>query len=238
MDEARRGVDQGLASARSQDLLLQDSVLKIVAKRHAEARQSVHEALVRDPEDMRALRILVGSYAAQNQVGAAVEEVRAFATQHPKSAKIQYFWGNLLLETGDRVQAKQALAAAKAADPDYTPTDLSLAQIDLLGANWTDARKQLTSILATKGEDALARKWLGMLEVSASDPAAAITDFRKVVESQPNDATALNALAYLLAENGNQPDEALKYAQKAKELDPKNAMIDDTLGWIDRKSVV
>jgi Tfp pilus assembly protein PilF len=71
-----------------------------------------------------------------------------------------------------------------------------------------------------------------MLEVSASDPAAAITDFRKVVESQPNDATALNALAYLLAENGNQPDEALKYAQKAKELDPKSPMIDDTLGWV------
>ena len=37
-------------------------------------------------------------------------------------------------------------------------------------------------------------------------------------------------MAYLLAES-KQPDEALKYAQKAKELAPDNAAVDDTLGW-------
>ena len=41
---------------------------------------------------------------------------------------------------------------------------------------------------------------------------------------------AFNALAYLLAEN-KQPDEALKYAQKAWELAPDNPAVEDTLGW-------
>ena len=40
----------------------------------------------------------------------------------------------------------------------------------------------------------------------------------------------LNNLAYLLADS-NQADEALKYAQEAKEMAPDSAAVDDTLGW-------
>jgi uncharacterized protein HemY len=43
---------------------------------------------------------------------------------------------------------------------------------------------------------------------------------------------ALNNLAYLLTENTGQPDEALKYAEQAKEIVPANPEVDDTLGWI------
>jgi Tetratricopeptide repeat. len=51
-----------------------------------------------------------------------------------------------------------------------------------------------------------------------------------VVELDSKNAYALNGLAYLLAD-AKRPDEALKYAQQAKELDPENAAVDDTLGW-------
>ena len=43
---------------------------------------------------------------------------------------------------------------------------------------------------------------------------------------------ALNGLAYLLADEANQPDEALKFAQQAKELAPYDPAVDDTLGWV------
>jgi tetratricopeptide (TPR) repeat protein len=43
---------------------------------------------------------------------------------------------------------------------------------------------------------------------------------------------ALNGLAYLLADQANQPDEALKFAQQAKELAPYDPYVDDTLGWV------
>src|SRR5262249_11849374 len=110
--------------------------------------------------------------------------------------------------------------------------DMSLAQIDLTQANWSDARQELTAILAKNGDNPLARKWMGMLEVSTGNHAAAISSFRKVIESDPNNAVALSNLAYLLVENGNQTEEPLKYAQKAKELEPDNPEFEDTLGWV------
>jgi len=234
--EARKEVDRGLASTRTEDLLLQDAILKITEKRYGEARKSLHEAMTKNPEDFRLLRLLVESYAAQNQVSAAVTEVRGYAAQNPKSAAIQYFLGSLLLQTGARDQAKQAFTAVKALNPDYSPADLSLAQIDLLQADWKDARQELNTILSTKrestkSENPQARQWLGMLEVAEGSPTAAIADFRKVLESQPDNAIALNNLAFLLAENG-QAAEALKYAEKAVELAPDKPDFEDTLGWV------
>jgi len=43
---------------------------------------------------------------------------------------------------------------------------------------------------------------------------------------------ALNNLAYLLATQTEQFDEALKYAQQVKELAPNDKGVDDTIGWI------
>lgn len=230
--EAQKGVNQGLATVRTSTFLMQDAVLKVRAKRYADGRESLHEALAKNPEEMRAYQLLVASYRTQNQLHGAVVEVKAYVAQHPKSADLEYLLGNLLLETGDKVQAKQALTIAKALKPESDAADLSLAQIDLLQANWNDARRQLTSILSSKGENAQAEQWLGMLEASSGNPAAAIKYFRKVLETKPDNAVALNNLAYLLSENGDQTQEALKCAQRAVELDPKNPEFVDTLGWV------
>jgi len=230
--EAQEGVEHGLTAMRAPTLLLQDAVLKIRAKRFADGRVSLHELLAKNPEDLRAYQLLVASYRAQNQLPRAVDELKAYVGEHPKSADLQYLFGNVLLETGDKTQAKQVLTAAKALRPESTVADLSLAQIDLLQANWNDARRQLTLLLSSKGENAQAEQWLGMLEASSGNQIAAIKYFRKVLEHQPDNAVALNNLAYILSETGDQTQEPLKYAQRAVELDPRNPEFEDTLGWV------
>lgn len=230
--EARAGIDHGLASSRSPELLLADAIWKMQKQQYAAARDSLHEALKASPEDLRILRVLAGSYAAQKNVAGAVADVRAHAAKYPKSAPIQYFLGSLLLESGDRAQALQALTAAKSANANFIPVDLSLARINLLQSNWNDARQQLAAVISNNGENVQARQWLGMLEAATGNSAAAIAHFRKVIESQPENATALNNLAYLLAESGNTSEEPLQYAQKAVELQPDNPEFEDTLGWV------
>ena len=72
------------------------------------------------------------------------------------------------------------------------------------------------------------RSWRGSKWLQERTPAA-IEQFRKVVALDGKDAMSFNAIAYLLAES-KQPDEAMKFAQKAKELAPDSAAVDDTLG--------
>jgi tetratricopeptide (TPR) repeat protein len=64
------------------------------------------------------------------------------------------------------------------------------------------------------------------------DLAGAIEAYRQVIERFPNEGSALNNLAFLLADEANRPAEALPYAEEARQLEPRNASYLDTLGWV------
>ncbi|MDH3326064.1 MAG: tetratricopeptide repeat protein [Gammaproteobacteria bacterium] len=59
-----------------------------------------------------------------------------------------------------------------------------------------------------------------------------IRDLSYVIEQNPQDAAALNALGYTLADKTGKLEEALKLIQRARDLEPDDAAIIDSLGWI------
>ena len=209
---------------------MQDAALKLDQKDYTGARASAEEALKENPEDVRALNVLVQSYAAQKQLPVGVQKVREYAQRQPASAPVQQFLGQLLTTTGDRVGARQAFEAAKAAKPGLLFADLALAEIDTNEGKGDEARKRLSAVVSSHPRNIPGRLLFAQLEVKEGKTAAAIEQYRKVLALDDKNIFALNGLAYLLAESG-QPDEAIKYAQKAKEVAPDNAAVDDTLGW-------
>jgi Flp pilus assembly protein TadD len=56
--------------------------------------------------------------------------------------------------------------------------------------------------------------------------------YERTLKLDSSDPLALNNLAYLLAENNGDLNEALSYAQRAKQRLPTFTEITDTLGWI------
>jgi Tfp pilus assembly protein PilF len=122
--------------------------------------------------------------------------------------------------------------AAKAADPAYNAADLALIRLDTMEAKWTDAGSKLKDVLATDTQNSKARLWLGNVEAAKGDQKAALEHLKKVIDTDPSNAQALNNYAYLLSEHAKKPDEALKYAQKAVEIAPEDPDFADTLGWI------
>jgi tetratricopeptide (TPR) repeat protein len=56
--------------------------------------------------------------------------------------------------------------------------------------------------------------------------------FRKVIASDPKNATALNYLGYMLADRGTRLEEALGLIRRAVKLDPQNGAYLDSLGWV------
>jgi Tfp pilus assembly protein PilF len=128
--------------------------------------------------------------------------------------------------------ARKAFALAKTADPGNLEASLALAQLDLMEGDMAAARQSLAGLPASAGDTATVQLLWGGVELKAGNHQAAIEHYRKVLESDPNRVLALNNLASLLSEYANQPDEALKYAQRAKELAPASPEVGGTIGWI------
>lgn len=77
-----------------------------------------------------------------------------------------------------------------------------------------------------------ARMQLASLYELASNVNGAVEQYRRVIDLQPRNATALNNLAYRLAIDQKNPSEALPLATRAATLVPADPRIMDTLGWI------
>ena len=71
-----------------------------------------------------------------------------------------------------------------------------------------------------------------MLAIELDDLVAAERDLRQVIADDPDNADALNALGYTLADRTGRTDEALVLVEKALALKPGESAIIDSLGWI------
>lgn len=66
----------------------------------------------------------------------------------------------------------------------------------------------------------------------AGDIDAAQADLRRMIEMDPDDARALNALGYIMTNHTTRYREALGYIQRALELEPDDPAIIDSMGWV------
>jgi tetratricopeptide (TPR) repeat protein len=230
--EARRAVDESLPAARTAELLRQSALLSLHRRDFAGARGAAREALEKNPEDIEALRLLARTYAEQRQAAAGIEAVKAYAASHHTSAPVRQFLGELLLAEGRRAEARDAFQSARSVNPRFAPASLSLARLELAGGKPEAARPFVSEVLASDANNNMARLLMGMVEEQAGHYREAVRWYRLVAEAEPLNAVAYNNLAYVMAAYEHNPDEALKYAERAKELQPYNATTADTLGWV------
>lgn len=71
-----------------------------------------------------------------------------------------------------------------------------------------------------------------MLLDSMEKPLQAEDDLRTIIEEQPDNAVALNALGYILATSTDRLDESRDYIERALAIDPENPAILDSMGWV------
>jgi tetratricopeptide (TPR) repeat protein len=86
--------------------------------------------------------------------------------------------------------------------------------------------------LSTKQED---KEYVWFLRGSTYEREKRYPDaeeqFKKVLASDPEHASALNYLGYMLADQNMKLEEALAYVKRAVDLDPANGAYLDSLGW-------
>lgn len=232
LDEMGKSLDRALAVARNTDLLVQKGVYEARRNHWPEARAALAEVLEKDPENTRALDALAQTYVAQNQQAAGVQKIREQASRFSGSARLQHLLGEWLLATGDHAGARGALEKAKAADSKYAAADWALARLDLSEGKLDDSRKLLTGSIAKNASSIEARLLLAVVEDISGHVPQATEQYRKLLDMEPGNVIVLNNLAYLLADRGNQADEAEHFAKEAVNLTPDQSAMQDTLGWI------
>ena len=58
------------------------------------------------------------------------------------------------------------------------------------------------------------------------------SDLRAILSEDPDNASALNALGYTLADHNSRIGEALKYIERALEIRPDDPVVIDSMGWV------
>jgi len=112
---------------------------------------------------------------------------------------------------------------------------ITLAQMNTRLRRFSDAEQDLDKAeqLSTKEDD---KEYVWFLRGSTFERekhyADAEVQFKKVLASDPEHASALNYLGYMLADQNLELDAALGYIKKAVDLDPANGAYLDSLGWV------
>ncbi|WP_162913067.1 XrtA/PEP-CTERM system TPR-repeat protein PrsT [Rhodospirillaceae bacterium SYSU D60014] len=206
-------------------LLLADALF--AAERKDEARAMLVDLRERNPENVPAAAGLINFALSDDQAEEALRIATDLAAQDAvASAQLQ---ADVLRRTGRADKAVAVLSDAFQENP-VSPLALDLFLAQRSVGQVEEGIKGLTAWVEAHPDDRPARLALASALIETGDYETASAQYETLVTSDPNDAAALNNLAWLKNELG-EPN-ALDYARRAHDLAPESPEIADTLGWM------
>ncbi len=198
-------------------------------------------------------RVTTGSNAIEAQLRAAnvlftqlddaegaLQHLREFGLGNPEfEIEMLVAQSDLLLRMARYEDAGQLVDAALDNHPDHPVLDQARLQIFVVRAQAAVANGELDladdilrdGLRAHPGNTTL-RYAQALLYQEQGQLRRAATALESLVEDIPDDASLLNALGYLLTDSLDRHDEAYGYIEQALMLDPDNAAIIDSMGWV------
>ncbi|MCJ0975819.1 tetratricopeptide repeat protein [Stutzerimonas marianensis] len=139
----------------------------------------------------------------------------------------------VLFSLGRHEEASRLLARARDEQPDYT-IQLYLIEIEALSNTQQNEQAwQLAEQALDQFPDDLNLLYTrAMIAEKRGDLAQLEKDLRFIIEREPDNAMAINALGYTLADRTDRYQEALALIEQAYRLNPEDAAILDSLGWV------
>ena len=216
-----------------------DLMLGVLANREGNVKEAEgifrksHEA---NP-DGRALVGLVETLATEGHVDQAMQLLQSELAKSPSRNDLRITLGNLAVRTGNLDLAINQFQTvlngldknSKARGDVYLRLGLSLrSKGDFNGAIQALYNAKEALPVNPMVVDELA---LSLEKVGRKKEAREI--YEQAIKQNPQDGMALNNLAFMISEGGSADlDQALTYAQRAKQVLPNLTEVSDTLGWI------
>jgi len=214
------------------DALFTAALLGIQLEQLPEAADFLERHLQLRPKNDQA-RVYLGQVSLELERFQSAKEVLSAVSQESYYFEAQVLLGGVTAKLGTTEEALQHLQTlVPSSDEERVRLVLAEEQI-LREANQLDRAKEALdlglSVLPDNSELLYAR---GLVAAQLSLIELHEQDLRKLLEIDPGNAHALNALGYTLADQTDRHGEALDLITQALELRPDDPFIMDSMGWV------
>ena len=177
---------------------------------------------------------IVETYRAAKDLKNAKAEAESALKKYPDDRVLKGVHASVLADSGQVDKGAAELRSMLKGDHDRE-TQLAIAQLYERAKRYEDMEKPLDEaekLSETKPDKETVYFMRGAMDERLKKYDASEAEFRKVLELNPDNASALNYLGYMFADRGVRLDEAQKLISRALELDPDNGAYLDSLGWL------
>jgi tetratricopeptide (TPR) repeat protein len=184
----------------------------------------------------RAIAGLLQTEIAQGQFQAAIEFARDQVKRAPELADTRLALAETLVAAGSytaaAAQFQILIDATPRSDPKLFMLYLQMGEAKLRGGDMPGSLAAFQTARQLAPSDARPVLDLALLYDRTERSEEARKEYEIVIQLQPENATALNNLAYLEAEQGVDLDQALAHAQRAQQRLPGDLDVQDTLALV------
>ena len=187
-----------------------------------------------DDNAVRGYQQIIDTYREAKQWPQATAAAKEAVQKLPNDRGLKMVLASQLADTGQADTAIEQVKALLKGNADDREVYVALSQMYTRLKRWNEAEQAINKAeqLSTKPEDKTYAVFVkGSVYEREKKYEQAEEAFKQVLNSDPQNAVALNYLGYMLADRGVRLDEALNYVKKAIDLDPANGAYLDSLGW-------
>jgi tetratricopeptide (TPR) repeat protein len=236
-DESRQVLAAILkANPASADAVYQTGSVALAEKKYKEAAEAFRRSYELNPSNVLSLIAEARAYIDDGQGDKAIQRLQSEVQKKPKDTSLRAVLGNALGLIGRYGQAigeyRQVLDATPKGNIMQGQMNLRIGEMYRLMGDFSSAINYFQEARKTLPDDVKVMISLALVMGQANHWKESRSFYETALKIEPSNAAVLNNLAFGMAENGEDLDQALQYAQRAKQMQPNSVDIADTLGWI------
>jgi putative PEP-CTERM system TPR-repeat lipoprotein len=206
--------------------------LELARKNNAAARAAFERAIALSPTEAEALGGLALMDLQANRPEAATARINAALAASPQDVRLLLLSARAHGVTRDFATAEKQLKQIIAIDSGSLDAYGALVKLYHEQGRLDQALVELETLSKERPALSSPHTVRGMILQGQNKRPDAKAAYRKALALEPGAPVAANNLAWMMAEDNENIDEALQLAQAARAKAPESAEIADTLGWI------
>ena len=214
------------------DAVFLSAMIDLLEQKFPDAERGFRRLMQVAPQDTRGIRGLVETLLATNRNQQAMDtlELELKKTNDPRAIRLTI--ATVAIRQKDYGRATSELQTLLKQSPDSPDLLLRLGGVYRQSGRFEEAMQFFRKARELNPNDPYPLLEMALFYDQTGKRQEAKPIYEEILRLSPDNPVALNNLAYLMADTWQELDQALTYAQLARQRMPENEDIADTLGWI------